>query len=157
MGVAGSIAVIFGDGAVGDDENLHELIKSISGPERISLIAVDLVECILDAHTPTFQFDMDERQPVYEDRHIVAVIVCATLRHILVYDLQVIIMDILFINNGDVRYRAVLADYCLAVALLNGACLLHNAVVGVAEVFGKERFPFVVGKPYIVESFNLTA
>ena len=68
-----------------------------------------------------------------------------------------VVVDIRFINDGDVDRRAVLADNSLAVVLLNGAGFLYDTVVRVAEMFGKERFPFVVGKPYVVKPFHLTA
>ena len=100
---------------------------------------------------------MNERQTVHEYRYIVAVIVSSTIRHILVYDLQVVVVDIGFINDGDVGCRAVLTDNRLSVVLLNCARLLNYAVVGIAEVFGKERFPFIVGELDVVEPFNMTA
>ena len=47
--VTRGIAVIFGECAVADNEYLDELKQSATGPERITLIAVDLVESVFDA------------------------------------------------------------------------------------------------------------
>ena len=45
---AGGVRVIFGIGAVGYDENLHIFIQSAACPKTISLITVNLVECLFE-------------------------------------------------------------------------------------------------------------
>ena len=48
--VAGAVGVVLGICAVGDHENLHILVQTAARPERIPLIAVDLVERLPDGH-----------------------------------------------------------------------------------------------------------
>ena len=53
---SGGIGIILGECTVGDDKDLHILIKSGASPEAVSLISVDLIECFLDCDTTAFQF-----------------------------------------------------------------------------------------------------
>ena len=51
MGKAGGVAIIFCLRTVRDNEDLHVLEESGAAPERLALIAVDLVEGFADGHT----------------------------------------------------------------------------------------------------------
>ena len=57
--------------AVGDNENLHILIKPTTSPEAITLITVDLVERFLDSNATAFQLHMNQRQTVHKNGHII--------------------------------------------------------------------------------------
>ena len=48
--VAGAVGVVLGIRAIGDHKNLHILVQAAARPERIPLIAVDLVERLPDGH-----------------------------------------------------------------------------------------------------------
>ena len=48
--VASAVGVVLGICAVGDYENLRILVQTAASPERIPLIAVDLVERLPDGH-----------------------------------------------------------------------------------------------------------
>lgn len=52
---------------------------------------------------------MNQRQTVYQNRDIIAVIIVAAILHILVNDLQAVVVDVLFIQQRDIDRRAVLA------------------------------------------------
>ena len=58
MTLAGRVAVILGIGSVRDDEQLHILEQSAARPETLALVAVDLIERLLDIDAATLQFDM---------------------------------------------------------------------------------------------------
>ena len=43
---------------IGNDKNLNIFIQSASRPERIPLVAVDLIECFTDSNSSAFQLNM---------------------------------------------------------------------------------------------------
>ena len=51
---ASGVRVVFGIRAIGDNEYLNILEQPAACPKAIPLIAVDLVECLLDGHTTPF-------------------------------------------------------------------------------------------------------
>ena len=156
MAVAGGVAVILGERAVADYENLHKFKESAACPERFAVVAAYLVEGFAHFHASAFQLHVHQWQTVHKDSNIVAVFVAAALGHILVDYLQRIVVDILFVDKIDVHKRAIVAREHLFVVLLNGAGFFHNALVGVAEVFLEKLVPFLVGKEQSVEPLELS-
>ena len=59
-----SVGVIFGVCAVGDHEDLDILIEPGFRPKAVPLVAVDLVESLLEGHATALQLHMDQRQTV---------------------------------------------------------------------------------------------
>ena len=123
VAVAGRVGVVFCIRAVGDNENLYILIQTATSPKAVPLVTVDLVERLLDRHTAPLQLHMNQRQTVYQNRDIIAIIIVAAVLHILVNDLQAVIVDILLIQQRDVDGGAVLPRQILNVILLNAAGL----------------------------------
>ena len=66
---------------------------------------------------------MNQRQTVYQNRDIIAVIIVAAVLHILVDNLQTVVVDVLFIQQRNIDRRAVLAGQVLNVVLLDAAGL----------------------------------
>ena len=157
VAVAGRIGVVFRVRAVGDNENLHILIQPAARPKAVPLVTVDLVECLLDRHTAPLQFHMNQRQTVYQNRDIIAVIIVAAVLHILVNDLQAVVVDVLFIQQRDIDRRAVLAGQILNVVLLDAAGLFFDTIVCVGDFILKEVIPFLIRKGIIVQNLQLTA
>ena len=157
VAVAGRIGVVFRVRAVGDNENLHILIQSAARPKAVPLVTVDLVECLLDGHTAPFQFHMNQRQTVYQNRDIIAVIIVAAVLHILVDNLQTVVVDVLFIQQRNIDRRAVLAGQVLNVVLLDAAGLFFDAIVRVGDFILKKVVPFFIRKGIIVQNLQLTA
>ncbi len=154
----GRVGVIFGVCTVGNDKNLNVFVQTAAGKERVALIAVDLVERFTDGDTAPLELDMHHREPVAKDRHVKAGIVSGTVvfgQHVLVDDLQTIVVHVLFINQRDIFGCAVVTLQHLHVIFLYFTCLFHDAVVGIGKAFGKEPVPFVVGKMKIVQFFQL--
>ena len=83
MAVAGRVGVVFCIRAIGDNENLYILIQTATSPKAVPLVTVDLVERLFDGHTAPLQFHMNQRQTVYQNRDIIAVIIVAAILHIL--------------------------------------------------------------------------
>jgi hypothetical protein len=73
MPVAHGVAVVLGQRAVADDEQLHVLEQAGARPEAVALVAVDLVEGLADVHAPALQLDVHHRQAVDQHGHVVAV------------------------------------------------------------------------------------
>ena len=157
VAVAGRVGVVFCVRAVGDNENLYILIQAAASPKAIPLIAVDLIERLFDGHTAPLQFHMNQRQTVYQNCDIIAVIIVAAVLHILVNDLQTVVVDVLFIQQRNIDRRAVLAGQVLNVVLLDAAGLFFDAIVRVGDFILKEVIPFLIRKGIIVQNLQLTA
>ena len=107
----GAVGVILGVRAITDDEDLNILKQTTSCPEGIPLIPVDLVERLPDNHTTPFQFHMNHREAIDQDRHIIAVAVPCSLvlaDSILIDDLKEIVMDVFLVDQGDVFGRTII-------------------------------------------------
>ena len=101
----GTVGVIFSIRAVGDDKNLHVFEQPATSPERIPLVAFNLIECLTDGNTPALQFHMHQRQSIDKNGHIVAVVVSCAFRlpnNILIDDLQSVVVYIFMIDKRDV-------------------------------------------------------
>ena len=87
MARSGGIGIILGEGAVGDDKNLHILIKPRPSPKAVSLIAINLVESFLDRNTTALQLHVNQRQTVHKNGHVIPGVVIAGTFFILIDDL----------------------------------------------------------------------
>ena len=109
---------------------------SRSRPERIPLVAVDLVECLPDGHPTPLQLHMNQRKAVDQNRHIVAVIMPRTvclLHFILVDDLQAVIVDVLLSISVIIFWNCHHPDAAPARYLLNLPGPFGNMFVGVGN------------------------
>ena len=130
------IGIILRIRPIRDHKNLDILVQSRARPETVPLIATNLVERLTDLHAAPLQLQMHERQPVHEDRHIIAVRVCRrilprvrTTRHrILIDDLQSVVMDVLLVNQTYILRRAIVTFQILDIVRLDAARLLRNPV-----------------------------
>ena len=158
--VAGAVGVVLGICAVGDHENLRILVQTTACPERIPLVAVDLVKCLPDGHPAPLQFHMNQRKAVDQNRHIVAIImpraVCLFYL-ILVDDLQSVVMDVLLVDQRNVFGAAIIPVQHLHIIFLNLPGLFGNMLVGVGNHITKELPPLRIGKLVVVQLFQLTA
>ena len=125
MALACRIGIVFRICPVRDHKNLDVLIEPCARPERVPLIAFDLVERLTDLHAAPFQLQMYERQPVYEDRHIIAIRMCrrilprtcTALYRILMDHLQAVVMDILLVNQTYILRRTVVTSQVLYIVV----------------------------------------
>ena len=158
--VAGAVGVVLGICAVGDHKNLHILIQAAARPERIPLVAVDLVERLPDGHPAPLQFHMNQRKAVDQNRHIIAVIMpCAVCLFylILVDDLQAVVMDVLFVDQRDIFGTSIIPVQHLHIVFLNLPGLFGNMLVGVGNYITEKLPPLRIGKLIVVQLFQLTA
>lgn len=157
MVVAGGVAVILREGAVGDDEDLDVFEEAAAGPEGFAGVAVDLVEGFAEIDAAPFEFDVDEREAVDEDGDVVAVFAGAVLGGVLVDDLQFVVMNILLVEEVDVFDGAVGAGEELDMVVLNDGGFFADAAVGVGDGLFEEAFPFGIGEGEVVQLFELSA
>ena len=89
---------------------------------------------------------MHERQPVHENRHIIAIRVCRrilpcvhTARHrILIDDLQTVVVDMLLVNQTYILCCAIVTFQILNMVRLDAPCLRCDAVArGAIDVLKK--------------------
>ena len=154
---SGRVAVVLGQRAVGDHEELHPFEKATPRPERLAAVAVDLVERLAQGPAATLELDVDEGQAVHEHGHVVAVVVRAAAGNVLVDDLNLVAVDVGLVDDIDVLGRTVRASEGIAVVALELLGLLGHAVGCVREVAGEERVPLVVGEGDAVQLFQAGA
>ena len=142
--------------AVGDDEYLHVLVESAAAPEAVALVALDLVECLLDGDSAPLELDVHERQAVDQDGDVVAVVVGARLR-VLVHDLQAVVVHVALVDELDVLDRAVVAVEHLHVVALDATRLLDDALVLGGDAALEEALPLLVSEGEAVEQLQLVA
>ena len=158
--VAGAVGVVLGICAVGDHKNLYILIQAAARPERIPLVAVDLVERLPDGHPAPLQFHMNQRKAVDQNRHIVAIIMpCAVCLFylILVDDLQAVVMDVLLVDQRDIFGTSIIPVQHLHIIFLNLPGLFGNMLVGVGNYITEKLPPLRIGKLVVVQLFQLAA
>ena len=134
-------------------------------PEAIPLIAFDLVERLTDLHAAPFQLQMHERQPVYEDRHIIAIRMCRrilprvrTTRHRILMDhLQAVVMDMFLVNQTYILRRAIVTFQILDIVRLDTARLRRNPVTRGCDGRFEEPFPLRIRKVIAVQRRELRA
>lgn len=103
---------------------------------------------------------MDEGQAVDEDAHVIAVVIARAgvlADGDLVDHLQVIVVDVLAVDQGDVLAGAVVADEHLHVVLLDFAGLLHDVLIRVGDGGREKALPLLVGEVVVVQLLQLDA
>ena len=103
---------------------------------------------------------MHHREAVDEDGDVIAVVVpCAVALAdlILIEHLNKIVVDVLFVDEGDVFGGAVVAVKHLNKVLLDAACFFDDTVVFVGDAAVKELLPLAVCETIAVELFELRA
>ena len=156
----GTVGVVLRIRTIRDNKDLSILKQPTSCPEGIPLVAIDLIEGFSDSNTSAFQFDMNERKSIDQNSNIISVIVlgspCGT-NHVLVDDLQEVIMDIFLINDGDVLGRTIITLKNLNIILLNLTGLLHDSFIGIGNGVCEEAFPLILREVIIIQFFQLKA
>lgn len=157
MALACGIAVILGIGSVRYDEELHKLEQPAACPETLPLVAVDLIESLLDVYATPFQLEMNQRQTVHQYGNVVTVGACAVICFVLIDDLKRVVMDIGLVEQVDIFDCPVVVCQQLHMVFLNDGGLFYDSAVLVGNTPRKEARPLLVGKGVAVEFFQLAA
>ena len=155
MACPGGVGVIFCGCTVGDHENLHILIQSAACPKAVALIAVNLVERLFDCNAAPLQLHMDKGQTVYQNRHIIPCIVVPGGFYILIDDLQMVVVDVLLVDQGNIQGCVVLTDQVLHIVLLDFPGFFHDALIGVGNLAFEKAVPFLIRKLVVVQQLYL--
>ena len=132
---------------IGNDKNLNIFIQSASRPERIPLVAVDLIECFTDSNSSAFQFNMYKRQTVYQYGNIIAIVMLRTIfraNHILIDYLQPVVMDVLLIYECNILGRTIITSQDLDIVLLYLPSLFHDMFIGIGNSIFEKIIPFCI-------------
>lgn len=84
---AGAVGIVFGIGAIGNDENLHVLKEPGGCPEAFPLIAVDLMKRLPNGDAPALKLYMHHGQAVDQHRYIITVFMDSFRGRVLIDDL----------------------------------------------------------------------
>lgn len=143
------VGVVFGIDAIADDEYLYILEQATVGPERMPLVAVDLVKGFFQFQSPAFELDLHQKKAVNEQGYIVAVFVGAFLRN-LVGDLKKVVAPIFTVVKTDVGTIAIVTVKLKAVT--KGFGFLEYIALSQVVEDGAE---FLFGKSGVIEGFQL--
>ena len=157
LGIACGVRVVFRFSTIRNHKNLHKVEHSPACPERISQIAVYLVEGFLDVYASAFQFYVYQWQAIYENGYVIAIFMHTVFHLILVNDLQAVVIDVMFVDELDVFRQAVIHFQRQHIALalnhfgfvLNGHLLIRN--------HRQQAHPFRFAQRHVVQQFQLSA
>ena len=97
---------------------------------------------------------MYKRKAIYQNSHIIPVIMLCSLWpscHILIDYLQIIIVDILLINQGNVFCQCIIPFQYLDIIFLYLSGLLYNALILVGNARLEKPFPLRIREPVIIQ------
>ena len=144
VAVARGVAVVLGQRAVGDHEQLHVLEQPGAGPEAVALVAVDLVERLADVDAAALELHVHHRQAVDEHGDVVAVGDVRRLALPTSYWLMTcswLLWMLLLVDELDVLLRAVVTLQDLDMVFLDARGLLDDAVVGAGDAARRRTVP----------------
>ena len=105
--IAGSVAVVFGFGAIRYHEYLYKVEHGPTRPKTIAKITIYLVKSLLDINPTPLKFYMYHWQSINQYRYVVAVLIRTTLLFVLVNHLQAVIVNVGFIYQLYVLCQSV--------------------------------------------------
>ncbi|CDC41005.1 uncharacterized protein BN621_01872 [Clostridium sp. CAG:352] len=116
---------------IGDYKQLYILIQSAACPKAVTLVSIDLVKRFSNCVSSFFKLNMHQWQSVYQNRHIITSIMLSAIFFILVYYLQMIVMNVGFVDQFDVFYISVIKGNVLQILFLYFAGFLYNSIITV--------------------------
>ena len=115
---------------IGDYKQLYILIQSAACPKAVTLVSIDLVKRFPNCVPSFFKLNMHQRQSVYQNRHIITSITLSFF-FILVYYLQMIVMDVGLVYQLDIFYITVIKSEILQIIFLYFVGFLYNSIIAV--------------------------
>ena len=142
-----AVGVIFGISSVADNKYLYILIQTAASPEAVALITIYLIERLADRNAASFQLNMYKRQTVHEYGNIIPVVVLGSVGlvyHILIYDLQAVIVDITLVDKCNVLGSTIVAAKYLNIVFLYLTGLFDDMVIGISYGCAEKLLPLGV-------------
>lgn len=153
----GGVGVVFGICSIGDDKYLHILIQSASCPETVPLVSVYLVESLLELDTSSFEFNMHKWETIDKYGHIISGVIVPAVFHILIYDLDKVIMDIVLVDEFEVLAFTRVSFKDLNIVILNLLCLGYNIIVLVGYALIEKVLPLTIREVVVVQFLQLSS
>ena len=98
---------------------------------------------------------MDKGQTVDKNGHVIAGVVVTLGLHILIDDLQTVVVNVLFVDELNILGSSIIPAEYLYMVSLDGTAFLNNALVSVGKCFRKETLPLAVRKGVVVQKLQL--
>ena len=140
LGGVGEIARVR---AVGNHENLQEFEQRIFAVEALFAVTVHLIECFTHRHTALFQFNLHQRQAVYQHGNVIAVCMRAHLLK-LVDNLHMVAGKVFLVQQIDVFQTAVIKSEIVNMVIVDFAGFVGNVFRRPVQIFRQKPRPFVV-------------
>ena len=113
-----------------------------------------LIESLADSDAAFFQFHLDKRQAIHQNRHVVAIRLRSNLLK-LVDDLHFISGNILLVGDIDVLNMPIVKDKIVNVVIVNLAGFINQRISRLVQIFLHKPIPFLIGKRHIIKGLNL--
>jgi hypothetical protein len=152
----GGVGKVAGVRAIGDDEELQELVERVLAVEALLTVTVDLIEGLTNGDAAPFELHLHQGQAIDQNGHIVAIGLAAALLK-LPDDLAGVAQHVLLIEQVDVLDVAVIKDEVVNVVIVDLAGLFQDVFARPIEVGLDETRPFGFGKLDVVEGLELRA
>ena len=106
-------------------------------------VAVYLIERFTNRHAAFFELDLNQRQPVHQDRHVIAVGVAAGLGE-LIDHLQVVAGDVLLIDKVDILDVPIIKHKIADMIVMDFARFLDHVFRRPIKILKHEARPFAI-------------
>ena len=140
LGGVGEIARVR---AVGNHEDLQEFEQRIFAVEALFAVTVHLIECFTHRHAALFQFDLHQRQAVYQHGNVIAVCMRARLLK-LVDNLHMVAGKVFLVQQINVFQTAVIKSEIINMVVVDFAGFVGNIFRRPVQIFRQKPRPFVV-------------
>ena len=140
LGGVGKIARVR---TVGNDEDLQEFEQRIFAVEALFAVTVHLIECFTHRHTALFQFNLHQRQAVYQHGNIIAVCMRARLLK-LVDNLHMVAGKVFLVQQINVFQTAIIKSEIVNMVVVDFAGFIGNVFRRPVQIFRQKTRPFVV-------------
>ena len=141
---------------IGDYKQLYILIQSATCPKAVTLVSIDLIKCFSNCIPSFFKLDMHQWQSVYQNRYIITGFTFTLIFFVLVYYLQMIVMNVGFVDQLDVFYISVIKGKVLQIVFLYFAGFLYNAIISIRNNAVVKVVPFFIEKGVVIKFFKLS-
>ena len=129
--------------AVGNHEDLQEFEQRIFAVEALFAVTVHLIECFTHRHAALFQFNLHQRQTVYQHGNIIAVCMCARLLK-LVDNLHMVAGKVFLVQQINVFQTAVIESEIINMVVVDFAGFVGNIFRWPVQIFRQKPRPFAI-------------
>ena len=106
MAFTNCVTVVLGQCTVTDHKELYILEQTATCPETVALVTIDLIECLAHVDATPLELHVHHRKTIDQNRYVISIDLVAFC-FVLVDNLEVVVVNVLFVDQVDVleRYR----------------------------------------------------